>query len=53
LKSGANFRDINRIKRLSSSGMSVAQISEELRIEKSVVDAFVKPVKKETPKNAS
>jgi len=52
MKSGANFRDMNQIRRLASLGMKPEKISEQLKIQLSVVEAFMPKAKKVTT-NAS
>jgi hypothetical protein len=52
MKSGANFRDMNQIRRLAGLGKKAPQIAEQLKIELSVVEAFMPKAKKVTT-NAS
>jgi transposase len=52
MKQGANFKDVNEIRRLAAGGMKAADISSTLRIAQVVVENFMpeKPKPKPKPK---
>ncbi len=41
MKSGANFKDQNNIKRMAKQGRSVSEISQATRIDPKAVESFV------------